>query len=147
MSRLDYVRGKRKYLFCCDQRGMSLVEPIVQQVKEEQLPFDWLCQPDFEAIPAWLSQQKMGCYLYIAGRCDMVVRVKKLAEEAGFSEEETQWATVGHSPRQIFCCRCHSLHFTEESTTTCCPHCGLVLDITEHYSRRWEAYLGGPHGI
>ncbi|RXT04276.1 dimethylamine monooxygenase subunit DmmA family protein [Ammoniphilus sp. CFH 90114] len=139
---MKFTDLKRKYLFCSDESGSGVLESLIQHVKERERPFEWYYRSELAAIQAWLNQQRMGSYLYLAGSREFVLQVKKWAEEAGFSEEEMQWEIVGDPQRQIFCCRCHGLHFTAAAEETLCPHCGLELKISDHYSRRWEVYLG-----
>lgn len=150
MQQPFFMPGKRKYLFCVDQQGISLLFPIIKQVIDQNLPFELQFLGEniktHEYTPVnlrpWLSMQKMGSYLYIAGTWEMVFRVKSIAEENGFSEEEIQWYGCGPRTIRVFCCKCHGISETiEQSEITCC-HCDLKLSISDHYSRFHHAFLG-----
>lgn len=141
MTNFTYVPGKRKYLLYTDLSGIQPIGPLVHQLSVEQRAFEW--RSEGTPIEEWLSEQKMGSYLYIAGSSSTVDQVQSIAEQMGFSHEEMQVQIVGEATRTIFCCRCHGLHETMDVESTC-PHCGLFLEGSDHYSKRWKAYLGYP---
>lgn len=141
---LAFVNGKRKLLFCVDSEGADSLYELVRQAMDEEVPFDFhILQEGQEAFAGtWFGQQKMGAYLYISGTWEFVKKLESLAMEAGFSDHEMQTAVTGPAPKQLVCSSCHELNEADQSASITCKHCGQELEISNHYSRRLDAYLG-----
>ncbi|MHC0036382.1 dimethylamine monooxygenase subunit DmmA family protein [Pseudoneobacillus sp. C159] len=141
---LALIKGKRRYLFCTDLRGAESINDMIQQAIAEKVPFDHHIieqEPD-NFIDIWFQQQKMGTYLYIVGQNEFVKRVEKLAIDAGFSQYDRQTKVVGHRSKSVICSKCHANNEVDEDSHITCKHCGLELEVSDHYSRRLDAYLG-----
>lgn len=141
---LLFRKGKRKYLFCADSKGAESLCNLVHQAMEDNAPFDFLVieNESDSFCDFWFSQQKMGTYLYLSGKWEFVNRLKNLALEAGFSEYEMQMKVLGNIRKKLICCKCHGVNDVDEELHISCRHCGLKLEVSNHYSRRLEAYLG-----
>ncbi|MGE6754083.1 dimethylamine monooxygenase subunit DmmA family protein [Rossellomorea sp. NPDC071047] len=143
-----FVTSKRKYLFCCDQKGMKRLTPIINKVMEENVSFEvvFLGEKEDTDISMWLRNQKMGTYLYIAMEWSKLEDFKHLAMEYGFSEEEMQF--IGHGIRliDVFCCKCHQKTKIDRGKLyklmTTCSHCHLKLSVSNHYSPLRGSFLG-----
>lgn len=141
---LSFCKGKRNILFCADSNGVESLNPLVVQAVKEEVPYDFHMieeEPD-TFLYQWFSQQKMGSYLYISGNRDFVKRVEKLALESGFFEYEMQINIIGEINKRVICCECHGCNVVVEKEQFHCKHCGLELEVSNHYSRRLDAYLG-----
>ena len=141
---LFFSKGKRKYLFCADSEGAEALYPLVRQAMEEKASFDFheIKHESDSFLELWFSQQKMGTYLYLSGKWDFVYRLKNVAFEAGFTEYELQIKVIGPIRKQLICCKCHGVNDVDEEMHITCMHCGISLEVSNHYSRRLEAYLG-----
>lgn len=141
---LSFSKGKRKYLFCADSEGGESLYSLFQQAMEKNVPFDFHIvehESNF-FLSLWLGQQKMGTFLYLSGKYAFVNRLKNLAFEAGFSEYEMQVNVCGPIPKKVICCSCYGWNQADDDLDINCQHCGLKLEVSSHYSRRLEAYLG-----
>jgi dimethylamine monooxygenase subunit C len=141
---LTLIKGKRKYLFCTDAIGYESLSKMFKQTMAENIPFDYQIidqEPDV-FIDTWFRHQKMGTYLYIAGHEEFVKRLQKLAMQAGFSQYEMQIIVVGTKSKSVICCKCYGVNEVKEERNIVCKHCGLELEVSDHYSRRLDAYLG-----
>ncbi|GED66868.1 hypothetical protein BRE01_05700 [Brevibacillus reuszeri] len=141
---LLFSKGKRKYLFCTDSAGAEALYPLVRQTMEDHVPFDFL-EIEHESdsfLEQWFSQQKMGTYMYLSGKWEFVSRIKNLALEAGFTEFEMQLKVIGPARKKLLCSKCYGIHEVEEVLHVICIHCGLYLEVSNHYSRRLDAFLG-----
>ncbi len=141
---LSLKKGKRKYLFCADEKGAEVLNALVPQAEKEHVPFDFKTigpEPD-SFLDHWFSQQKMGVYLYVAGTKEFVNRIQNLAGEAGFSEYEMQLDVVGPVRKKVICGKCHGINEAEDEKQIMCRRCGIGLEVSGHYSRRLDAYLG-----
>ncbi|MEO2077911.1 MAG: hypothetical protein ABGX20_21505 [Bacillus sp. (in: firmicutes)] len=145
-EKIKFVTGKRHYLFCADEEGMKLLQPLIDVVKDGNISYEiqsikeeW----DPTHFSKWVSRQKMGCFLYAATAWNTLKKLKQLAEEAGFSEEETQYIGCGKQLIKVFCCRCHGLSILEKGQPErTCDHCELLLEVSDHYSPLRDAFLG-----
>lgn len=146
-----FVPGKRKYLFYTDQMGKSLLKPIIDEAivnnDSFELVFKGTSKFELQAtdIVKWLSQQKMGSYLYVALPWHEIYDFKKMIESIGLTDEESQLIGHGQQNVKVFCCRCHGiteeLHIEMDQHLNC-QHCHLLLVVSDHYSRLKNAYLG-----
>ncbi|MCM3574914.1 hypothetical protein M3172_17100 [Mesobacillus subterraneus] len=139
------IEGKRKFLFCADSEGARSLYILVRQAMDENVPFDFQIfseESEEGFVDEWFSQQKMGAYLYISGKADFVKRMQGEAIKAGFSEHDWQLLTIGSAKKRLVCCTCHSESEVEDETHVTCIHCGQELEVSDHYSRRLDAYLG-----
>ncbi|MEH7479542.1 dimethylamine monooxygenase subunit DmmA family protein [Neobacillus drentensis] len=148
MDSATFVPGKRKYLFCTDEKGGAILQSIIDQVVDKNLSFEmvFIGKVQFTDLVAWLSEQRMGSYLYIAAHWNQLKTIKQLAEEIGFSEEEAQYIGYGEKEKNVFCGRCHGITTIDTENTeqveVDCIYCNLRLEISNHYSRLRDAYLG-----
>ncbi|MBS8265418.1 hypothetical protein DYI25_13400 [Mesobacillus boroniphilus] len=141
----SYMEGKRKFLFCADSEGVRYLHILVRQAMDENVPFDFhILQEEREEsfVNEWFSKQKMGTYLYISGTSDFVKRIQVRAMNAGFSEHDMQTFITGTIKKKLICCTCHGENEVLDSTHVVCVHCGQDLEVSDHYSRRLDAYLG-----
>lgn len=141
---MTLIKGKRKYLFCADVMGSKFLDELVDQAMVEKVPFDIKVIEDVSdvSLEQWFSQQKMGTFLYLSGSWEYVNQVKKLAFGAGFSEHEMQINVCGSINKKIICCRCYGENDAAVATQMICKQCGLELEVSDHYSRRLDGYLG-----
>jgi dimethylamine monooxygenase subunit C len=143
-----FVHSKRKYLFLADEQGMTLLNPIIEQAKINNDPVEVVFldkQNDFQHadIAHWLSQQMMGTYLYVSLPWKELNSIKRKIKEVGFSEEEYQCFGYGEKTKNVFCCRCHGItEAANEEVEIACPHCQLLLEVSDHYSSLRDAVLG-----
>ncbi|MBT2692223.1 hypothetical protein J7E32_04365 [Bacillus sp. ISL-55] len=84
----------------------------------------------------------MGTYLYISGSSDFVKRIQGAAMEAGFSQYDMQSHTIGPARKKLICCTCHGENEVLNQSDIVCGHCGEKLEVSDHYSRRLDAFLG-----
>lgn len=148
----NFVPGKRKYLICVDQQGHKLLSPIIENLVENNHSFELIFiggNTQETNLKKWLAEQRMGSYLYAALNWEQLRILKKLAYEACYSEEESQFIGYGTQSINVFCCRCHGMTPVEVEEISgfvnaeiMCDHCRLLLSVSDHYSSLREAYLG-----
>lgn len=145
-NEVDFVPGKRKYVFCGDQQGMKLLSNVIEQVKEEGLLHEIFLiegEAEWSQLSEFLKDQKMGTFLYLGLANDQLLQAKLVAETTGFSEEEAQYIGHGEKVFRIFCCRCHGINETTNTVEEIiCRQCGLKLSVSDHYSIFHNAVLG-----
>ncbi|TYS69531.1 hypothetical protein FZC76_04665 [Sutcliffiella horikoshii] len=140
--------GKRHYVLCGDEEGLKSLNPIKQNLTNDQLSFEEI-QLDLECfseVDKKLEMKKMGTFLYVAAEGKKLRRVICTAEKLGYSFEEAQYIIVGEGKKGIFCCRCHYVstvnHTLNIGDHVNCTACSLQLVLSDHYSPVKEAYLG-----
>lgn len=89
-----------------------------------------------------LDAAHMGTRLYIAGSEGLIGQVMQVAAEVGVDHASIQTEQRGSLARRVQCVHCKGI--TENVTTqpVKCSHCGLLLLVRDHYSRRYAAFQG-----
>lgn len=143
-NKLEFMNRKRKFLFCVDSEGAEGLYEIARQAMDEGVPFDFhiLKEGQDAFADLWFGQQKMGTYLYISGSWAFVKKMKNRALKAGFSAHEMQTAVIGPVQKHLVCSSCHGMNVADHPALVTCGHCGQELEVSNHYSRRLDAYLG-----
>ncbi|MFC7373493.1 hypothetical protein ACFQPF_17770 [Fictibacillus iocasae] len=123
-----------KKIVITDEQGITVLRHIFQHsMSVEWLPLD-------DSLGETLSQQKMGTTLHVALPWKQLKKVRKAAEAAGFSDEHSEYIGYGEKEQRVFCCRCHAIGTSDVQ----CASCGLILDLSDHYSTLHDAYLAYP---
>ncbi|PDQ22856.1 hypothetical protein CN311_01210 [Mesorhizobium sanjuanii] len=89
-----------------------------------------------------LANAHMGLRLYLAGTEGLIGQAMQVALEAGIDHTSIQTEHRGSLARRMQCVHCKGI--TENVTTqpATCSHCGLLLLVRDHYSRRLAAFQG-----
>ncbi len=89
-----------------------------------------------------LANAHMGLRLYLAGTEGLIGQAMQVALEAGIDHSSIQTEHRGSWARRVQCVHCKGV--TENVTTqpAICAHCGLLLLVRDHYSRRLAAFQG-----
>ena len=89
-----------------------------------------------------LTNAHMGLRLYLAGTEGLIGQAMQVALEAGIDHTSMQTEHRGSLARRMQCVHCKGI--TENVTTqpALCSHCGLLLLVRDHYSRRLAAFQG-----
>lgn len=94
-----------------------------------------------------LQSQEIGTRLFLLGKWSMVEELKKMAISIGFTDEEMDIYGVGEKIDYIFCAKCYQFSMKPNPLhgETTCSHCQTSLDVSSHFSKRLNAYLGYIH--
>lgn len=89
-----------------------------------------------------IERMKMGTQIYLAGSETLIGRAMQVAMQAGIDHQAIQTEHRGSLARRMQCVHCKGI--TENVTTqpADCAHCGLLLLVRDHYSRRYAAFQG-----
>ncbi|QUS37249.1 dimethylamine monooxygenase subunit DmmA family protein [Falsirhodobacter algicola] len=89
-----------------------------------------------------LTDARMGTQLYLAGTEGLIGQATAEALAAGLPADAIQAEHRGTIARRMQCVHCKGM--TEDVTTDpfTCAHCGLVLFVRDHFSRRLGAFQG-----
>ncbi|PTX64581.1 hypothetical protein C8P63_10275 [Melghirimyces profundicolus] len=143
---LTVVPGRRKYILLTDSEGYGEIQPVWESLNDGEVPIELRFFQDSphldKGLEDWLSAQKMGTCLYIAGKWERVKPLFRLAERVGFTEEEMQVKGVGPREKRVFCARCHTINRAGEDAEIPCRECGEKLEVSSHYSRLHDACYG-----
>ena len=88
------------------------------------------------------ERMRMGTQVYVAGSESLIGLVTKTAMEVGIDHQALRTEHRGTLARRVQCVHCKGI--TEGVTTqpATCAHCGLLLLVRDHYSRRVAAFQG-----
>ncbi|QPC94261.1 dimethylamine monooxygenase subunit DmmA family protein [Mesorhizobium sp. INR15] len=89
-----------------------------------------------------LTNAHMGLRVYLAGTEGLIGQAMQAALEAGIDHTSMLTEHRGSLARRMQCVHCKGI--TENVTTqpAACSHCGLLLLVRDHYSRRIAAFQG-----
>lgn len=89
-----------------------------------------------------LANAHMGLRVYLAGTEGLIGQAMQVALEAGIDHSSIRTEHRGSWARRVQCVHCKGI--TENVTTqpATCSHCGLLLLVRDHYSRRLAAFQG-----
>ncbi|UVK38379.1 hypothetical protein LHFGNBLO_005540 [Mesorhizobium sp. AR10] len=89
-----------------------------------------------------LANAHMGLRVYLAGTEGLIGQAMQAALDAGIDHTSIQTEHRGSLARRMQCVHCKGI--TENVTTqpATCSHCGLLLLVRDHYSRRIAAFQG-----
>ncbi|RUW69069.1 MULTISPECIES: dimethylamine monooxygenase subunit DmmA family protein [unclassified Mesorhizobium] len=89
-----------------------------------------------------LTNAHMGLRLYLSGTEGLIGQAMQVALEAGIDHTSMQTEHRGSLARRMQCVHCKGIteHVTTQPAT--CAHCGLLLLVRDHYSRRLAAFQG-----
>jgi len=109
-------------------------------------PARWYEGPSIHAALPRLRQTfataHMGLRVYLAGTEGLIGQAMQAAIEAGIDHGSIVTEHRGSLARRVQCVHCKGI--TEDVTTqpVVCSHCGLLLLVRDHYSRRLAAFQG-----
>ncbi|MGE8081214.1 dimethylamine monooxygenase subunit DmmA family protein [Peribacillus loiseleuriae] len=89
-----------------------------------------------------LDKQLIGTKLFISGDWSMVRDVKQAAYSVGFTDKEMQTKEIGIKEEKVYCVKCYNHNKKTNSSEITCVHCHTILDVSNHFSKRLDAYLG-----
>ncbi|RAS74554.1 dimethylamine monooxygenase subunit DmmA family protein [Priestia endophytica] len=94
-----------------------------------------------------LHSQEIGTRLFLLGKWSIVEDIEKVAKVIGFTDEEIDIHGVGEKIDHIFCAKCYQFSIKPDPLhdETTCSHCQIKLDVSNHFSKRLNAYLGYIH--
>lgn len=101
--------------------------------------------PSFEndKIESLLNEQLIGTKIFISGPWSMIKQIKEIASTVGFTDEEIYYNGSGEEDKKVYCVKCYSYNKAEKnSNEITCGHCNAVLDVSKHFSKRLDSYLG-----
>lgn len=89
-----------------------------------------------------LANAHMGLRVYLAGTEGLIGQAMQPVMEAGVDHDAIQTEHAGSLRRRVQCVHCKGV--TEDVTVSpvTCSHCGLLLFVRDHYSRRLAAFQG-----
>ena len=89
-----------------------------------------------------LERLRMGTQIYLTGSESALSLFVKACADAGLDYQGLQTEHRGSLARRVQCVHCKGI--TEQVTTqpATCDHCGLLLLVRDHYSRRIGAFQG-----
>jgi hypothetical protein len=131
----------RDHLFVADAEGAEAILDLAKSV-----PGGFFAGAEIVYIPRSTGDRylaaHMGLRLYLSGTEGLIGQAMQAALEAGIDHSSIQTEHRGSLARRVQCVHCKGV--TEDVTTqpVTCSHCGLLLLVRDHYSRRLAAFQG-----
>ncbi|MCH6269253.1 dimethylamine monooxygenase subunit DmmA family protein [Neobacillus citreus] len=96
-----------------------------------------------DKVESLLNGQLIGTRIFISGPWSMIRQIKEIASSVGFTDEEIHYHGSDEEGKRVYCVKCYSYNKAEiDSNEITCSHCNTVLDVSKHFSKRLDSYLG-----
>ncbi len=109
-------------------------------------PFAYNAAPSIAAMLPRLSQTlstaRMGLQVYLAGTESLIGQAMKVAIDHGIHHDSIIAEHRGSTARRVQCVHCKGVTEEVKTQPVICSHCGLLLLVRDHYSRRIAAFQG-----
>jgi hypothetical protein len=92
-------------------------------------------------LNALLAGATMGTKLYAAGTEGFIGQVIQMALGYGMDHQSIATAHQGSLARRVQCVHCKGITADVTTHVVSCSHCGIVLQVRDHYSRRLAAFM------
>jgi dimethylamine monooxygenase subunit C len=89
-----------------------------------------------------LSHAKMGTRLYVAGTEGFIGQAMQVAIDLSIDFNSIRTEHRGSLARRVQCVHCKGITNDVKTSPYICIHCGLLLLVRDHYSRRIAAFQG-----
>ncbi len=89
-----------------------------------------------------LGQAHMGARIYIAGTEGFIGQAMQVAMAHGVDYGSIRTEHRGSEARRVQCVHCKGITDNVKTSPYACSHCGLLLLVRDHYSRRLGAFQG-----
>ncbi|WP_459675009.1 dimethylamine monooxygenase subunit DmmA family protein [Acidisoma sp. 7E03] len=89
-----------------------------------------------------LATARMGLQLYLAGTEGLIGQAMKVAMEHGIDHHAIETEHRGSAARRVQCVHCKGITEDVRTQPVRCSHCGVMLFVRDHYSRRIAAFQG-----
>ena len=93
-------------------------------------------------MSASLDRIRMGTQVYLSGSESLLGLATMTAMEAGLDYQALQTEHRGSLARRVQCVHCKGITPNVTTQPASCDHCGLLLLVRDHYSRRVAAFQG-----
>jgi predicted RNA-binding Zn-ribbon protein involved in translation (DUF1610 family) len=93
-------------------------------------------------LTAQLAGARMGLRLYAAGTEGFIAQVVQVAMQLEIDPASIRTEHRGSLARRVQCVHCKGITEAVRESPFPCSHCGLVLLVRDHYSRRIGAFQG-----
>jgi dimethylamine monooxygenase subunit C len=110
--------------------------------KEDTYPTLSLQYSSINNVNNIFLRQLMGTTLYIVGEDSFIQQMIGHAYGAGFTDQEIQTCQLGMKMDKVFCVKCYQLLSKNQDEEVTCIHCQTKLQISNHFSKRHNAFLG-----
>jgi dimethylamine monooxygenase subunit C len=89
-----------------------------------------------------LNTATMGTRIYISGTEGFIGQAMQVALRHGMDFNSIRTEHRGSEARRVQCVHCKGITDSVTTNSYCCTHCGLLLLVRDHYSRRIGAFQG-----
>jgi dimethylamine monooxygenase subunit C len=92
-------------------------------------------------LSALLAGATMGTRLYAAGTEGFIGQVMQVALGHGMDHQSVATEHRGSLARRVQCVHCKGIIEDVTTDVVVCAHCGIALQVRDHYSRRLAAFM------
>jgi hypothetical protein len=112
----------------------------IQQITHNKI--NYVSSFENDHVVSLLNEQLIGTRIFISGPWAMFKQIKAIANTVGFTSEEIYYNGPEESNNKVYCVKCYSYNKRQNTNQITCEHCNTILDVSRHFSKRLDAYLG-----
>lgn len=139
----DAFAAKTTVLLCADE---FVSAPVLEAQTAALRPASTIALRNLNAAVAALGERlfraKMGTRVYAAGSEPLIGSTVQRAMRFGIDHRSVRCEHRGSLKRRVQCIHCKGMTENVTVNPVLCAHCGLVLTVRDHYSRRLAAFMG-----
>ena len=160
-SKITFDRLGNKHLLCVEAKTINIVTTRLEALKylPENLKilqwgeaknvnsfldieqFDLIANLESRLVEI-LDRATIGIRFYAIGSEQFVGNLCRYARSFGLCEEEIGFEVVDRETKDIYCSNCQTTNLSVRDSVFICSHCGIKLEVLEHFSQLKNAYLG-----
>lgn len=94
------------------------------------------------ALSGKIDNLPMATTVYVAGDEGFVWKVSEYLVSKGILSDQIKRFSPKDKSRQVFCCHCYQVTSKITHSPSQCGGCGRMLTVSDHFSRKYGAYMG-----
>lgn len=116
----------------------------VEEIINKRLPFLPVHFSRLEptSLFGYLQQEATGTHVFLIGTRKEITGWETICVQVGFPLDAIHEFELESDIKQVFCVKCYSLQQHQIGEPIFCSKCHVQLDVSNHFSKQHNAYLG-----
>lgn len=141
-ARADEQFAKRSTVILADDARSAESSGLLQRLQPATVEVKADLLTAIERLKATLASASMGMRLYAAGTEPLIGSVVQAGIENSIDPLSVYTEHRGSLMRRVQCVHCKGMIENVTTNPVKCAHCGLLLLVRDHYSKRLAAFQG-----
>jgi hypothetical protein len=138
----DTFAGRTSVVLSSEGLSETEGQAIAEKLKPAAVETEPGLEPAIARLRRILSSASMGLRLYAAGSEPLIGSVVQAGAESFIDPLSVRTEHRGSLKRRVQCVHCKGMTENVITNPVKCSHCGLLLLVRDHYSKRLAAFQG-----